>query len=343
MKIDVPLSIDITESLAETKSEIAKLLQAHASCMIVVGNSVSAKIAGRLIDDYMVPQERFVKVYDNSLDTLNILIKKVEELNPEIVFAVGGGKVSDLVKRLCLLKERLFFLVPTIISNDGLISPISVLNIEGKSVSLPGRMPDKVLLDLSIISKTPQKFLRAAACDIISNVSALGDWTHHNQSHEEPCSGFASYLSRAAADSVLNCSTWNLTDIVFQKAILNGQVLSGLAMAIAGNSRPCSGSEHLISHAIDALCCNHGLLHGEVVGITSQFSLYLQNKNDLKVQAYFRHFEVGKLFPGIESETDHDIGSIFSTARKMRPNRRTVLDKYSDNELVDAYFEFQKG
>ena len=343
MKIDVPLSIDITESNAETQSEIAKLLQVHASCIIVVGNSVSAEIASSLIDDSMVSREHFVQICDNSMDSLNILIKKVEEVDPEIVFAVGGGKVSDLVKRLCLLTEKLFLLVPTIMSNDGLISPISVLNSEGKSVSLPGRMPDKVLIDLSIISKTPQKFLRAAACDIISNVSALGDWTHHNQSHEEPYSSFASYLSGAAADTVLNCSSWDLTDIVFQKAVLNGQVMSGLAMAIAGNSRPCSGSEHLISHAIDSLNCNHGLLHGEVVGITSQFSLYLQNKSDLKMQSYFRHFQVGKMFPGIESETVHDVANIFSTARKMRPNRRTVLDKYSDDELVDAYFEFQKG
>ena len=30
-------------------------------------------------------------------------------------------------------------------------------------------------------------------------------------------------------------------------------MLSGLAMEIAGSSRPCSGSEHLISHAIDQL------------------------------------------------------------------------------------------
>ena len=50
--------------------------------------------------------------------------------------------------------------------------------------------------------------------------------------------------------------------------LLDGLVLSGLAMEIAGSSRPCSGSEHLVSHAIDRLYPGTAQ-HGEQVALGS--------------------------------------------------------------------------
>jgi glycerol-1-phosphate dehydrogenase [NAD(P)+] len=49
--------------------------------------------------------------------------------------------------------------------------------------------------------------------------------------------------------------------------------LNGVAMELAGSSRPASGSEHLLSHALDAQ--GSALPHGLQVAVTSLVSLHL--------------------------------------------------------------------
>ena len=54
-------------------------------------------------------------------------------------------------------------------------------------------------------------------------------------------------------------------------ALAEALVLSGLAMATAGSSRPCSGGDHEIVHAIDHLFPGTAG-HGELAGAGSLFT-----------------------------------------------------------------------
>src|SRR5215471_13082134 len=63
-------------------------------------------------------------------------------------------------------------------------------------------------------------------------------------------------------------------------------MLNGIAMEIAGSSRPASGSEHLISHALDALSAKPRL-HGLQVGVASFLvSLLQQNNTDVIAELF---------------------------------------------------------
>jgi glycerol-1-phosphate dehydrogenase [NAD(P)+] len=53
-------------------------------------------------------------------------------------------------------------------------------------------------------------------------------------------------------------------------------VSSGVAMSIAGSSRPASGAEHLISHQLDRLVPD-GALHGHQVGVAAIVTEYLHS------------------------------------------------------------------
>ena len=53
-------------------------------------------------------------------------------------------------------------------------------------------------------------------------------------------------------------------------------MLSGLAMATAGSSRPCSGGDHEILHAIDQLFPGTAR-HGELAGAASLFCAFLRD------------------------------------------------------------------
>jgi glycerol-1-phosphate dehydrogenase [NAD(P)+] len=49
-------------------------------------------------------------------------------------------------------------------------------------------------------------------------------------------------------------------------------------MGIAGSSRPCSGSEHQFSHALDMIC-EKPALHGEQCGVGTILMTYLHGKD----------------------------------------------------------------
>lgn len=64
----------------------------------------------------------------------------------------------------------------------------------------------------------------------------------------------------------------DLTSPASHALLAQGLLLSGLAMAAAGTSRPCSGAEHLLSHALDEALGAGAALHGEQVALGALLS-----------------------------------------------------------------------
>jgi glycerol-1-phosphate dehydrogenase [NAD(P)+] len=58
--------------------------------------------------------------------------------------------------------------------------------------------------------------------------------------------------------------------------VVKALVSSGVAMSIAGSSRPASGAEHLISHQLDRIAPG-AALHGHQVGVASIVTEYLHS------------------------------------------------------------------
>jgi glycerol-1-phosphate dehydrogenase [NAD(P)+] len=61
--------------------------------------------------------------------------------------------------------------------------------------------------------------------------------------------------------------------------VVKALVASGVAMSIAGSSRPASGAEHLFSHQLDRLAPG-AALHGHQVGVGSILTGYLHEGAD---------------------------------------------------------------
>ena len=341
MKIDFPIDIDIFDSEAQVAESLANLLDsASGDHLIISGPTKSSAYADRVLGGYNAKPLHRMVLHTNSVSEVSSVERALRHNTPAIIVAIGGGKVGDFAKRLAYMNNIPLLLIPTIIANDGLISPIAVLQDEGKSVSLPGRMPDTVLIDIQMIGTSPNVYLRSAASDLITNISATNDWERAMSGDIARVHHLALQMSRMAAHMVLHCSDWDSDSPVFLKTIIYGQMLSGIAMALAGSSRPCSGSEHLIAHALDSQSLGMDTLHGEKVGITSRFCLHLQQMMDPKIEAFFQEFGVSRIFPGCERYTEAQIAELFSLSRKMRPGRETVLDNYSDTDLAGRYLDY---
>lgn len=308
--------------------------------LVVSGTTFSRKIADRIAEENN--WEQYV-IKDNTFADVEELKDLAEKKNVDLMIGVGGGKVIDVVKRVSYLIHVNQFAVPTIISNDGLISPISVIKTDsGKTESIPGMMPMGVLIDLDIIKNSPVEFIRAAAGDILSNISATHDWILALQSGKERMNDIAYHLSRSAANSLIHFKNIDLENKQFLRMVIQGQIISGIAIALAGTSRPCSGSEHLISHAIDYLGFSNEL-HGLQVASISLFTLYLQNKLTDEHIKYAQNAGIPLSFTEFLDDFNKEKWlHILKKSRTMRPGRVTILDTFSNEELVGQLSAYRR-
>ncbi|WP_188433122.1 iron-containing alcohol dehydrogenase family protein [Kroppenstedtia guangzhouensis] len=273
---------------------------------------------------------------NNTLDTINELERLVLEDPPDIIFGVGGGKALDVSKVVGTRSNVPVVLFPTAISSDAICSPVAVIKMLNKSTSIGVKMPQGVVIDLDLLASSPPRLMSAGIGDLLSNKSALFDWRLAHNAGEEEMNTFANLMANNAVDSFLNLvnrSGVNSSRLI--KGAAESLIMSGIAMSIAGSSRPCSGSEHLISHALDYHCGGKAL-HGEQVALGVLVSEYLQGKRE----------QVEKLAPVYEKlglpahyedlgYTREEMHRAIRKAPSMR-NRYTILNEF---ELTDEFID----
>jgi glycerol-1-phosphate dehydrogenase [NAD(P)+] len=180
--------------------------------------------------------------------------------------AVGGGRVIDTVKLAAARTGVDFVSVPTAVSNDGISSPVaSLVGTDGTRSSHAARMPCGIVVDVLAIASAPPRTIRAGVGDLVSNLTACLDWQLADRDGHERYDAFAAMIAESAARPMLDLEA--LDSSASHGVVAQGLLLSGLAMAAAGTSRPCSGAEHLISHALDAQLGPRAVLHGEQVAL----------------------------------------------------------------------------
>jgi glycerol-1-phosphate dehydrogenase [NAD(P)+] len=166
---------------------------------------------------------------------------------------------------------------------------------------------------------------RSGIGDAISNLSAIADWRLAGRERGEPVDGLAVTFARTAATSVLLRED-GIDDDDFLIALAESLVLSGLAMAVAGSSRPCSGSDHEILHAIDDLMPGTAH-HGELAGAASLFTSFLRGDDGLAgaIDACLSRHGLPRV-PADLGLTDAQFAEAVAHAPSTRPDRWTILE-----------------
>ena len=254
----------------------------------------------------------------------------------DAVVAVGGGKTIDVAKSACAVAELPLIVVPTQLTADGIASPVSVLrDSAGELRSGPGRLPIAVAVDLAVVAEAPAARTRAGLGDLLANPCALHDWRLAAAAGGEEVDDFAALLSQSAFDLVHTPGPVEFDGGTpppeFLHRLLRGLVLSGLAMEIAGSSRPCSGAEHLISHALDALHPGTAQ-HGEQVAFGALLATRLQGGDWRGLREFMHAAGLTAAAAGF-GLTAAEVTEVVRIAPSMRPDRHTVL---SDPRLTSA-------
>ncbi len=226
-------------------------------------------------------EENKVKiVYEQDVRFINIEeITKITFNLPkttDVIIGIGGGKALDFAKFCAHLLRLPFISVPTSTSNDGFCSPNSSLIVDGKRKTVKASIPFGVVADLDVIKESPQICLYSGVGDMVSKITALYDWKQAAERGLDRYNDFASLMSYNSLTLLFNKHSTNINETSFQRSLVNSLLTSGIAMEIAGSSRPASGSEHLISHGLDAVS-RRPRMHGLQVGVATYLCALLQN------------------------------------------------------------------
>ena len=203
--------------------------------------------------------------------------------NVDAIIGFGGGKALDVAKYIAFLSRLPYLSVPTSLSNDGFCSPQSSLTIAERRYPLPSAMPFGVILDTAVCLDAPETLWYSGVGDLVSKFTAVTDWKLAFHAQKTPVDDFAALLSDA---SVYQFVARPKRDLEGMRLLGTALLLNGISMSICGSSRPASGSEHLISHALDSLS-KRPRLHGLQVGVATYLISLLQNQNSGRIAALF--------------------------------------------------------
>lgn len=285
-------------------------------------------------------EELFGDAICNSLKEVNIEISKVEIISDikfdeisakafeisndvEALIGVGGGKAIDAVKYMSFLKKLPFISIPTSTSNDGFSSAGASLLVNGKRMSLPAKTPYGIIVDIDVIKGAPEKFIFSGIGDLISNITALYDWKFEEEHGKVIVDDFATMISKKAVNSFVRTEFKTIKDDLFLKELVDSLTLNGISMEIAGNSSPASGSEHLISHALDKFL-EVPQLHGIQVGIATYIIAKVQNHRYERISKVLKEtgfFEYVKTL----NMRKEDFKKAIDISPSIKPNRYTYI------------------
>lgn len=249
----------------------------HSRVAVLVSQGLVVPLQDRVrrsLAEQAVEPVVWVEVSDNDLESAARLFIDFPRGTAAVV-GVGGGKALDMAKYAGFLARLPYYAVPTSLSNDGFCSPQASLTVRGQRRSLAAALPRTVVIDTGVCRDAPRVLTLSGVGDLVAKLTAVRDWKLAFHETGEAVDDFAALLSDGSIHSFRGHPAFDLEGI---RLLATGLLLNGIAMEIAGSSRPASGSEHLISHALDAIC-ERPRLHGLQVGVASYLVSLLQGSN----------------------------------------------------------------
>ncbi|WP_332898387.1 NAD(P)-dependent glycerol-1-phosphate dehydrogenase [Haladaptatus sp. CMSO5] len=277
--IRLPRNVLVGHGVLDQTVEAVSELHLRGTPVLVTSPTPRKIAADRIIEQFEAAgfSPEVVVVETASFAEVQRVIDAAEAVDAGFLVGVGGGKAIDIAKMAADRIDRGFISVPTAASHDGIVSGRGSVPEGDTRHSVAADPPLAVVADTELLANAPWELTTAGCADIISNYTAVKDWQLAHRLKNVEYSEYAGALSQMTAELLveridaikpgLEESSW---------VVVKALVSSGVAMSIAGSSRPASGAEHLFSHQLDRLAPG-AALHGHQVGVGSILIEYLHS------------------------------------------------------------------
>ena len=327
--MELPRKILVGDNvISELGNFITDINNRISSVVIISGETVRNKIEDKIKKSF---EKSHISNYwsirkDASFETVSRIKIEIEELKPDIILGIGGGKSVDVGKMIAYSIRKSFISIPTSASHDGISSPFVSLKGSNKPHSIKVNTPIGILADIKLISEAPPRLLSSGCGDLIGKLTAVKDWELARDDNNEYFGAYSAYLAKLSADIIMNKSKELLLNEYGVRTIIEALISAGVAAGIAGSSRPCSGSEHLFSHALEYITDGNCGLHGERVGLGTIIMSKLYGMDFERIIAVLENVKAPVKANQINL-TEKDVVQSLLIAQDLRPERYTILSK----------------
>ncbi len=185
---------------------------------------------------------------------------------PDFILAVGSGVVNDICRLVSYRLGIPYGVAATAPSMDGYASAGSPTLFDGTKATIKCTTPKIIVGDLDVLRAAPYDMLLSGIGDMFGKYIGILDWElARDYNGEFFCPKIANDVIEATDLCLKNGYKLEGRDVACIQNIMNGFMVTGLGMAFIGNSRPASGSEHIIAHAWELASVEAGQkpnLHG---------------------------------------------------------------------------------
>ena len=324
--MQLPREVLIGNNVAGSIGRTLTRLGFKGPALVVTGPKVMS-IAGNIITNSLKRagfKSPIIIVQNATTAQVMKVQREIKRTKPDVVVGLGGGKDIDVAKLSSMKSGTRFVSVPTAASHDGIASPVVSMKGGNRPYSYAAHSPIAIAADTSIIARSPYRLIASGCGDVVAKYTAVRDWKLAHRIKNEYYGDYAAELALMSARLVIkNASSIRAITNSGVHTLVEALISCGVAMSIAGTSRPCSGAEHLFSHAL-ALIAPRPALHGEQCGVGTIICAYLHGANWQLIREVLHRIgaPITAKELGIDSEY---IVEALTKAHSVRPERYTIL------------------
>lgn len=276
IEIDSDILGKIPDKLAKLGLVGAAHLVADTNTMLAAGSEVEAALQGAGV----ATSKTVYETQDKDLvpDEVNLARLFLEvPLSATVLLAIGSGTITDLVRFVAHKMRKPFVSMPTAPSMDGYASAVAPLIVGGFKRTFAATPPVAIYADLAVLCKAPSEMIVAGFGDLLGKFTARADWQLSRIVHGEYyCQSSLDLMETALEQCSANPEGLYRREPSLIQGLIEGLILSGIAISMAGNSRPASGAEHMLAHYWEMRSLKEGShyhLHGTKVGVATPLIL----------------------------------------------------------------------
>ncbi len=342
--MELPRKILIGDGVISRLGSIITDLDANISKVAIVTGSIVKERMGAIcmssFHESCLENFWFISS-EASMEAVHSLQRIIEDYSADLIVGLGGGRSVDAAKMTAFRLKKPFVSVPTSASHDGISSPFASIRGNDKPHSVKVSTPIGVVADTLLLAKAPARLLASGCGDLVAKMTAVKDWELGRDENNEYYGSYAANLAYMSAKIILDESPKLRENNKFGiRTIVEALISAGVASCIAGSSRPCSGAEHLFSHAVEYIAGNDCGLHGERVGLGTLMMAKLHGLDWEIIAETLENVGAPTTAEQIKLN-EHDVVNALLLAQSLRPDRYTILtkvklDKQSALELAKS-------
>jgi len=263
----------VAEVFEENFGDAKAIVVTDENMWAAAGEEVQKNLdaAGReTVEPYVFPgKPTLYAKYEN----IEILRNALRE-HDAIPVAVASGSLNDIAKRAAYELDRPYMNVSTAASMDGYTAFGASIEKDGAKQTLECPAPRAVVGDVGVLVNAPARMTASGYADLLGKVTSGADWILADALGVEPIDETGWTLVQDHLRGwIAKPAELREGDAEAMDGLIEGLIMSGLAMQAYQSSRTASGAEHQFSHLWEGEGLGRNddppLSHGFKVGVGS--------------------------------------------------------------------------